>query len=426
MTITRKGILKEGHPCYHVTMGKTYVFTQETPDRWSVLNDKGITQILREDYIDFSCGAGREVLAYKYIVLEEDVGYIDVGTRCEVESINISGSYMVKSYTGNLVPVAPDRARAIPSLGVKRIPCSYPTFSQGLEPLLPPMPPKPPVPPVQVQACNPGEPMKPAQPPCSIELPEKPLPTPFIPRVLSGDMHGIIKKQKAVAQELLTLSMIMDHKAFIAGGAPRNWALNSAANDIDIFLRVPNGASEVHLSNVLEAFGITKIFNVSTHLAPGIQRPSPRSKAERQKHSNEVTRKSDQCIEFVLEGNYRNQKVQFIFLRPNAIMGLSYAVRYFDTSINMIVTYLTSEGDLIDSKSSAFNDTMKSGVIFVQENGSAYGNGDHLERIHSYFPLAPMVDEVYRTHVMADLNLVHRYAQPWEELIGKAARVNDF
>lgn len=222
-----------------------------------------------------------------------------------------------------------------------------------------------------------------------------------------------VKKQKSVAQELLTYAFMMDPQAFMAGGAPRNWHLGLMANDLDIFIRKPYQASESECKLAMERMGITDIFNKANEEAPGVKKKNRYS----QENVNEDKRASDQKIEFVLEGQYMGETIQFIFLEYRSMTGLAYCHRYFDTSINMISVRLDTEGELFTAPSPRFDDSMKTGVIFVQENGSAYGNGDHLKRIHEYFPEAPMVREKYREEVLRNPEKAFKLAEDWEDLI---------
>lgn len=59
-----------------------------------------------------------------------------------------------------------------------------------------------------------------------------------------------IKKQKKLATEVLDKIFIMDPDVQIAGGAPRNWAYDKPARDIDVFFRSfgrYNGTAEKQL-----------------------------------------------------------------------------------------------------------------------------------------------------------------------------------
>lgn len=305
------------------------------------------------------------------IVLRQDVSPFRAGQELDVTRINISGSYMVArpDNGGGHVIVSPDKCLVI----------------------------------------NPGTPEG-----TSMKLEQPKVPTPFEPVELTDTIRKSIKKQKALAEELLAFSIIMDPQAFIAGGAPRNWELNMEANDIDIFLRSPNNANESHLIHVLEAFGITEVFNKTTHSSRGVRRTS---------NCNEHKHQQDQKIYVVLEGNYQGQVVQFIFLRPETVMGLQYTRDHFDTSINMVVMNLNLQGELRTYSNVPYKNSMKSGVIFVYENGSAYGNPDHLERIHSYFPEAPLVDAEDMSKVMENPALAYELQQDVEDF--RAADAGD-
>ena len=50
------------------------------------------------------------------------------------------------------------------------------------------------------------------------------------------EVREVIKHQKAVAEELLALSRLVDPSAALLGGAPRNWELKEPAKDLDIYI----------------------------------------------------------------------------------------------------------------------------------------------------------------------------------------------
>lgn len=301
--------------------------------------------------------------------LHESVGPFKAGDDVFADRTNINGSYMVPNQYGGSVIVKPQICTVVEPGKISEV-----TIPEGFQ--------------VKNQA-NLKEP-KPFQ---------------------IQDAPKRVKKQKEVAQELMEKAYIMSPHAFLAGGALRNWHLGMVANDLDIFVRKPYQATEATCKLAMELMGVTGVFNKATETSPGVWKKQCKATRDEEK------RASDQRIEFVLEGQYMGETVQFIFLEQNCPTGLTYCHRYFDTSINMISAQLNHEGKLAIDASPRFEDSMKSGVIFVQENGSAYGNGDHLERIHKYFPEAPLVREKYRSTVMRNPMKAWELAEDWEDLI---------
>lgn len=67
------------------------------------------------------------------------------------------------------------------------------------------------------------------------------------------------KTQITFAEELLSKLQMIDPFAMVAGGAPRDWELKKYANDLDIYLRMPNHNTLTLVENVLRVFGVYKL-----------------------------------------------------------------------------------------------------------------------------------------------------------------------
>ena len=66
-----------------------------------------------------------------------------------------------------------------------------------------------------------------------------------------------IGQQKRTAKEVLDKVKVLDYRAIIAGGAPRDWYFNNIANDIDIFYYHEDG--EWGLDNIRRQVGLLKV-----------------------------------------------------------------------------------------------------------------------------------------------------------------------
>lgn len=242
--------------------------------------------------------------------------------------------------------------------------------------------------------------------PTPIKVETKPIPA-IVPDVLTEETNGRIKKQKAVAAEILEKASIMDGWAFIAGGAPRNWELNRVAKDIDIFVRLPKKASEERCMRSLELLGVTDLFNMATQNPDG-------SFKKRQEIKDARKHNTSSNIVYVFEGKYMGEVVQFIFRENDSLDPATYIRRYFDTSINMLFILVDYDCNMVTSYLDVYKTTMKTGIIFVEENRSSYAS-DHLERIASYFPDQPLVLMEHRHLLAKEPDKAWEYHRDWED-----------
>lgn len=322
----------------------------------------------------------RTVEVYSQVILNEPTIGFTLGDTLSVHSINISGSYMLNTYDG-VRPVAASKVTPVLSSGTKYVLCRCPSFVSPV-----------------------------------VKLPEtnynsegnKKMATPIEPDVLTPENKRIIKKQKAVAAEFLNKLSVINPVAILAGGSLRNWHFNRPANDLDFFVEVPNQSTSTRLTNSLRTLGVTDIFNMATHSAPGVLR----DKVGTEHQYGE--RMSD--IHTVLEGKYQGETVQVIFTRVSTF---GYIEDHFDTSINMIwASSYEYEGDyqLSVGYTQEWYATARTGVIFVFDNQNAYTN-NHLEKIAGYFPEAPMAHHRYMDEIVDDPSLAEHECQSWEDIL---------
>lgn len=66
-----------------------------------------------------------------------------------------------------------------------------------------------------------------------------------------------VEVQKKLASDLIFSLRVADPGVMIAGGAPRDWYLNTAAKDLDIYLRLPNHTTTGDVHGLADAVGIT-------------------------------------------------------------------------------------------------------------------------------------------------------------------------
>ena len=81
----------------------------------------------------------------------------------------------------------------------------------------------------------------------------------------------VIKEQKEIADELLECLSIVCPNVILAGGAPRDWYMGNPANDLDIYLALPDltyGSNKRQLSKVLPEEVVTVKGEYETHSNP--------------------------------------------------------------------------------------------------------------------------------------------------------------
>lgn len=358
-------LMKKGSPC-------EYIFKDDVGDTRHVFHQA--VDVVADPWGIIEVPRRAKFFPQRRLRLHESVGPFKAGDDVFADRTNISGSYMVPSPYGGggSVIVKPQICTVVEAGKIVEV-----TIPEGFQ-------------------------VKPTS--------NQKAPVPF--QKQEAPKH--VKKQKEVAKELLKYATMMDPHAMLAGGAPRNWYLGLEANDLDFFIRPHRAMSETYMRDAMRRIGITEVFNKASEEAPGVTKKNRFSRENQQKEAMA----SDQKIRYVLEGQYMGETVQFIILHENSTIGLDYCIRYFDTSINMISMTLDSDSDeLVEHRAPRFDDSINLGVIFVQDNGSAYGNGDHLERIHSYFPEAPMVREKYRDDVRRNPERAWELAEDWEDLV---------
>lgn len=65
--------------------------------------------------------------------------------------------------------------------------------------------------------------------------------------------------QKREAKDLLNKFLLVDPFAMIAGGAPRDWYFDKPANDLDIYLRLPNHNTQALVESLARSVGIVEV-----------------------------------------------------------------------------------------------------------------------------------------------------------------------
>lgn len=381
----------ETQPCYSWEVGDYLVATDSDEEFYKILHSdftvclKHHAEKVSEPTQEVSV---REVRIPTYIVLEQPIDGLTVGMHYEVLSINISGSYMVTNgndYSNTIV--APAKCHRWINGQYKTVPCRCPTFEAT------PMPAVPPVAHIEFDDSIPWEP----------EEPKKRAPK-LVPDTLTSENKKIIKKQKALAAELLERLGFYGN-AIIAGGAPRNWWFNRPANDLDIFIPAPQDFTGKNLRAIMEREGITDVFNMATH------NPDGTLKASKAKEHTYDERMSD--IHSVFEGKYCGQQVQVIWINVSTY---GYIESHFDTSINMIFSTLTANGDVAICPTREFNQGVETGAIYVHDKQAAYTNA-HLEKVANYFPKVPLVWYEELKECVKNPSLVLEVAKSWEDHI---------
>lgn len=235
----------------------------------------------------------------------------------------------------------------------------------------------------------------------------KQVPALIKPDVMTSENKGIIKKQKAIGAELLKKLRVISCSAILAGGAPRNWYYNRPANDLDFFVEAPKATGVIQLMESLKVLGVTDMFNMATHKAPGVQKENQGAPTD---HTYDE-RMSD--IHAVIEGQYEGQTVQVIFTK---VPTYGYIEEHFDTSINMVWCDLDYHGELSIRETAPWRATLETGVIFVYDNQNAYHN-NHLEKVAGYFPDAPMAHYRHIGAIRKDPSLASKLCQPWDVIL---------
>lgn len=178
-------------------------------------------------------------------------------------------------------------------------------------------------------------------------------------------MDELIKKQKGVANKIISQFKKMNYKILLAGGAPRNWYFNKPAKDLDFWIDSSNRCSdfETHLT-IIDALNVNKLdnpFEVKMYERTG------------EYTSTDFVKASYSCLIDDIE-------VQFIMVKGNPYN----VVEKFGTSICMF--YFV--GDNIEmEKITEFSLAHK--IIYYQDGFDGIEKGKlykHIEKIKSYFP----------------------------------------
>lgn len=132
----------------------------------------------------------------------------------------------------------------------------------------------------------------------------------------------IIEQQKSIADEVLKKLTALDPNAILAGGAPRDWAFNKSANDLDIYLYLPYETIAENLKR-FEAVGLNGFETLYTKIAEGRSEPALQSQQY----------KSMETLQRVYEGFVDNQKVQLMivnqFVYPRVLRTMSCSICQF-------------------------------------------------------------------------------------------------
>lgn len=351
---------------------------------------KGKLSIIRQEDCVVIDERSNRVKVPMYIVVDQPIDGLTVGMHYEVNSININGSYIVLRSSGSgAVIVSSAKCHPWVNGQYKTVPCRCPTFGVTPNPTCHPA--VPPVAHIEFDDSIPWEPV----------APKKRAPK-LVPDELTSENKKIIKKQKALAAELLE-RLGSYGNAIIAGGAPRNWWFNRPANDLDFFIPAPTDFTGKNLRAIMEREGITDVFNMATHNPDGtLKAKQPRGK------SSYDDRMSD--IHSVFEGTYCGQQVQVIWL---TVSTYGYIESHFDTSINMIFSTLSYD-ELTICPTHEFNQGVETGAIYVHDNQAAYTNA-HLEKVANYFPQVPLVWYEELNECVKDPSYVLEVAKSWED-----------
>ena len=125
-----------------------------------------------------------------------------------------------------------------------------------------------------------------------------------------------IEQQKRIAKEVLDKVKVLDDRAIIAGGAPRDWYFNNLANDIDIFYYHEDG--DWGLDNIRRQVGLLKVLlGVENIDVIGFNSALGKDKAEPKDDFNNYLKNPDivNVFECVIEG----VKFQFIQLKKRNV-----------------------------------------------------------------------------------------------------------
>lgn len=108
--------------------------------------------------------------------------------------------------------------------------------------------------------------------------------------------------QKSIAVKLLRQFQQIDPFAMIAGGAPRDWDCGQLANDLDIYLRMPNHNTLALVESVCENFGITSFKQLVSNTSEAYAKlPN---------------------LKWVFEGYYEQQKVNIMVMEQGVREGI--------------------------------------------------------------------------------------------------------
>lgn len=169
--------------------------------------------------------------------------------------------------------------------------------------------------------------------------------------------------QKQLATELLSKFRVIDPFAMIAGGAPRDWDFGQLANDLDVYLRMPNHSTLSLVELVCENFGITSLKQLVSNMSEAYAKlPN---------------------LKWVFEGYYEQQKVNVMVMEQGVREEI---VSNFDVSL----CECWFDGQNIH-KTKNYNLTKEHNICFINKNYT--GKETHIKKMMQRFPNIRFVKE---------------------------------
>lgn len=165
-----------------------------------------------------------------------------------------------------------------------------------------------------------------------------------------------IENQKEYARNLINLLKNVDPFVMIAGGAPRDWHFNKLANDLDIYMRLPNHNTVALVTDLARSTGIEKF--------------QPIAKVK------ESTYAELPNLSAVYEGYYRGMKVNLMVMSKG--VGIEI-VKDFDVGICKI--WLDATGTHYHDE---FEFCLRTRVCVVHPNYT--GKEAHVRKMAQRFP----------------------------------------
>lgn len=154
-----------------------------------------------------------------------------------------------------------------------------------------------------------------------------------------------ITEQKEIADELLNCLEIICPHAILAGGAPRDWYMDTPCNDLDFYISLPEGLQSGRLRKMIERVlpeGVEKVKNDF-------------------KSSQDPMYKHMKALRNIYYYTYKG--VEFQLIRLESVSDVYQAVDNMSCSV---CKAWYKNGEVGTHKD--FKITMKSGMMFLNEN----------------------------------------------------------